>query len=58
MNKINRGTGAGGENTNKHGKKFEEKKIIYSALINSGYKLSKINKTDSKHSVLYEIYKG
>lgn len=48
----NRGTGAGGSNTNKFGKKFEEKTSNISRLFDSGY-----TKTCFKKSKTYYLSK-
>lgn len=42
--KTNRGTGAGGANTNAYGKKFEEKTHNQTRLLNAGYTMHCLNK--------------
>lgn len=44
---CNRGTGAGGANTNLYGKKFEEKTNNYSRLFENGFTEIKINSTST-----------
>lgn len=55
-NKINKGTGAGGQNTNINGIKFEENIYLYDWIIKKGYKLSKVGKSTPR-TELYEILK-
>jgi hypothetical protein len=49
---VNKGTGAGGANTNYHGKKFEEKTNNQQRLLDMGYTMN----TFSKNSKKYDYY--
>jgi hypothetical protein len=49
---INKGTGAGGANTNLYGKKFEEKTNNYSRLLENGFTEIKIKSTSKKNCFL------
>lgn len=53
MSQINKGTGAGGANTNLYGKKFEEKTNNYHRLLSSGYTKFGLNKNPKKESDFY-----
>lgn len=55
MNKINRGTGAGGANTNLHGIAFEESVYLRNWIENAGFVLKNVHKT-TKRVELFEIY--
>lgn len=50
---INKGTGAGGANTNYHGKKFEEITTNYNRLLNAGFDIIYFNK---KRGKIYDNY--
>ena len=50
---VNKGTGAGGTNTNYYGKKFEEKTNNELRLLNDGYIKSSLTKTPKK---VYDYY--
>jgi hypothetical protein len=49
---CNRGTGAGGANTNLYGKKFEEKTNNYSRLLENGFTEIKIKSASTKNNFL------
>lgn len=51
---INKGTGAGGENTNYYGKKFEEKTNNQTRLLNDGYIKNSITKKQYYLSKIFE----
>jgi hypothetical protein len=53
----NRGTGAGGSNTNYHGKKFEDETNNYFRLLNFGYEQKPLVKKPNKMSHYYFIKK-
>lgn len=50
---INKGTGAGGANTNKNGLKFEEKTSIENFLLNSKFNKICMNESDKKYNKQY-----
>jgi len=50
---INKGTGAGGANTNYYGKKFEEKTNNHLRLLNNGYNKNSFTKKPKKISDYY-----
>ena len=52
---INKGTGAGGANTNLYGKKFEEKTDNQPRLLEVGYTKHKLNKTKTYDYYLSKI---
>jgi hypothetical protein len=54
---INKGTGAGGANTNYYGKKFEEKTNNEQRLLNLGYIKNSITKKKSKEKYNYYLSK-
>ncbi len=49
---INRGTGAGGANTNYHGKKFEDKTNNQIRLLNDGYIKNSFTKKPKKYMII------
>lgn len=54
---INKGTGAGGSNTNYYGKKFEEKTNNQNRLLDSGYvKYTFYNEAKKKPKKAYDFY--
>jgi hypothetical protein len=55
--KINKGTGAGGSNTNYFGKKFEEKTDNESKLLEMGYKINILDKKIKQSSNKYYMSK-
>ena len=57
MNKVNKGTGAGGAKTNLNGINFEEKTYLGEWIIKEGYELKQIMNSTSR-TQLFEVYKG
>ena len=52
---INKGTGAGGANTNYYGKKFEEKTNNQQRLLEMGYTKNSFTKKPKKHmTIIYQ----
>ena len=49
---INKGTGAGGANTNYYGKKFEEKTNNHLRLLNNGYNKNSFTKKPKKFLII------
>jgi len=48
---VNKGTGAGGANTNLYGKKFEEKTNNQTRLLNDGYTKNSFTKKPKKYMI-------
>lgn len=57
---VNKGTGAGGANTNYYGKKFEEKTNNEERLIKNGYKKNKyyLSKTFEDKTIIFVLQNG
>lgn len=55
IEKINKGTGAGGSKTNETGKKYEEKLDCTNYLINNGFELLKNNKNVFLYKTINEL---
>jgi len=51
---INKGTGAGGANTNYYGKKFEEKTNNQQRLLEIGYTKIVLQKTKKHMTIIYQ----
>ena len=57
MELTNKGTGAGGKNTNYYGKRFEEKTSSENFLINNGFIRKEYPSSTTKYNYyLYKIY--